>query len=366
MKPSFLFAVCVLTAFAPMAKAMTPVAQSAIGDTTITMTPATPAPSETFTLTVRGSWSDSCVPQLQNVMGAGTTITINALANADCRRTCTTAVTSYSITTPGITIGPPGMYTVEYWVTECNKPRTLVQSTTIIINGNCQFDRSLTTSAPSVRVGTSVILRWCDPTFTPGPDQGFSVKFYRVLASRNANGPFVAIGDLQNTTGVGINFDANDVGPVFFFVEAHGCNVTIAGCTGDVVLRSNVVRVDVASETGCLPDATTLCLNNGRFQVTAHWRTADGSTGAGHAATLTDNSGYFWFFSPDNVELVVKALNACTQPQPRYWLFASGLTNVGVDITVTDTKTGQAKVYSNLLGHPFEAVQDKGAFATCP
>jgi len=366
MKPFLLLAACVLAVFAPMAQAMTPVAQSAVGDTTITMTPATPAPSETFTLTVRGSWSDSCVPQLQNVLGSGTTVTINALANADCTRACTTAVTSYSVTTPGITIVNPGIYTVEYYVTECNKPRTLVQSSMIIINGNCQFDRSLTASSSSVRVGTSVILRWCDPSFTPGPDRGFSVKFYRVLASRSANGPFVAIGDLQNTTGVGINFDANDVGPVFFFVEAHGCSVTIAGCTGDVVLRSNVVRVDVASESGCLPDTNTLCLNNGRFQVTARWRTADGNSGPGQAVSLTDNSGYFWFFSPDNVELVVKALNACTQPLPRYWVFASGLTNVGVDITVTDTKSGLVKTYSNPLGHPFDAIQDTGAFATCP
>ncbi len=366
MKPFLLFAVFVLIVFAPLAEAIEPVPQSAVGDTTITMNPSTPAPGEFFTLTVRGSWSDSCVPQLQNVMGAGATITINALANSTCTRTCTTAVTSYAATTPPISVPSPGIYFVEYDVTECNKPRTLVQSTTIIINGNCQFDRSLTVSSSSVRVGSPVILRWCDPTFNPGPDQGFSVKFYRVLASRSANGPFVAIGDVQNTTGVGINFDANDVGPAFFFVEAHGCNVTIAGCTGDVVLRSNVVRVDVASATGCLPDANTLCLNSGRFQVAAQWRTADGKTGQGNAVPLTDNSGYFWFFTADNVELVVKALNACTQPAPRYWIFASGLTNVAVDITVTDTKTGQVKMYSNPLGHPFDAIQDTGAFATCP
>jgi hypothetical protein len=366
MKSLLLFGVCVLAMLAPVAKAIEPVPQTAIGDTTITMNPSTPAPGEVFTLTIRGSWSDSCVPQLQNVMGAGNTITINALANSNCTLTCTTAVTSYSATTPGITINNPGIYTVEYYVTECNKARTLVQSTTITINGACQFDRSLTASSLAVRVGSSVLLRWCDPTFNPGPDQGYHVNFYRVLASRSANGPFVAIGDLQPTTGVGINFDANDVGPAFFFVEAHGCNVTIAGCTGDVVLRTNVVRVDVASASGCLQDANTLCLNNGRFQVTTRWRTADGNSGPGQAVSLTDNSGYFWFFSADNVELVVKALNACTQPAPRYWVFASGLTNVAVDITVTDTKSGQVKVYSNPLGHPFEPIQDTGAFATCP
>src|SRR5439155_26537023 len=117
----------------------------------------------------------------------------------------TTAVTPYTFNTVPAAVTNAGIYTVEYYVTECNKPRTLVASQQFIVNGTCQFDRSLTPSATAVRVGTPLILRWCDPTFTPGADQGFSVNFYRVLASRSANGPFVPIGDVRNTTGVGIN-----------------------------------------------------------------------------------------------------------------------------------------------------------------
>jgi hypothetical protein len=109
-----------------------------------------------------------------------------------------------------------------------------------------------------------------------------------------------------------------------------------------------------------------LCLNSGRFQVTAQWRTADGSSGKGQAVPLATDSGYFWFFNAGNVELVVKALNACTQPAPRYWVFASGLTDVAVDLVVTDTKTNTTKTYTNPLGRPFPPIQDTGAFATCP
>ena len=355
-----------LILFIPIADAITVAPQSAVGDTAITLIPATPAPNERFAFNVRGTWSDGCVPQFQSISGSGNTIQINALANASCSNACTAAVTPYSLTTTMGTITTPGIYTVEYYVTECNKPRMLIKSQTIAISASCQFDRSLTASATAVRVGTPVLLRWCDPSVSPGPDQGVGVSFYRILASKSANGPFVPIGDVPGVTGVGINFDASDDGPAFFFVEAHECQVTIAGCTGDTVVRSNIVRVDVASATGCLQDAATLCLNGGRFQVTANWRTSDGSSGRGQAVTLTDDSGYFWFFGPNNVEVVVKALNACSQPAPRYWVFASGLTNVSVDLTVTDTKSGTVKAYSNPLGQPFMPIQDTGAFATCP
>ncbi len=356
-----------LCLFAAAAQAAVPRVNAAVGTTSITLSPTTPAPGEFFTLTIRGSWSDSCVPQFQSVARLGTTIQINALANADCSRICTAAVTPYAFNTVNMAVTSPGIYTVEYYVTECNKPRTLQQTQTFTVSATCQFDRSLTASAQSVRVGTPILLRWCDPSVTPGADIGYSVTFYRVLASRSANGPFVPIGDVQGGfTGVGINFDPTDIGSVFFFVEAHGCDVTIAGCSGDIVLRSNGVRVDIASATGCLPDTTTLCLNNSRFQVTAQWRTADGDSGQGQAVPLAADSGYFWFFGPSNVEIVVKALNACTQPAPRYWIFASGLTDVGVDITVTDTKMGTMKTYSNPIGRPFPPIQDTSAFATCP
>src|SRR5438552_768212 len=238
--------------FRPVAQAITVAPQAASGDTVISFNPSTPGPSERFTITIRGSWTDGCVPQYSSIVATSAmTLQVNANANATCAMGCTLAIAPYAITTPSVSINNPGIYTVEFWVTECNKPRTLIASQTISISGTCQFDRSLTVSASAVRVGTPAVLRWCDPSVVPGPDQGFRVNFYRILASRNINGPFAPIGDVQaGSTGVAINFDANDIGPVFFFVEAHECQVTIAGCTGDTVVRSNVIRVDVASATG--------------------------------------------------------------------------------------------------------------------
>ncbi len=119
-----------------------------------------------------------------------------------------------------------------------------------------------------------------------------------------------------------------------------------------------------ATASTCSPGPATLCLNGGRFKVEAHWRTADGS-GAGTAESLGEDSGRFWFFSEDNTELVVKVLNACSFDD-RYWVFASGLTNVEVQITVTDTQAGKARRYFNPQGKAFAPVQDVRAFATCP
>lgn len=114
----------------------------------------------------------------------------------------------------------------------------------------------------------------------------------------------------------------------------------------------------------CTPGTTTLCLNHNRFRVTATWSTGSGSNSA-RAELQGNDSGRFWFFDPDNTELTVKVLNGCGV-NDRYWIFASGLTNVEVLVTVTDMKTGKTKRYFNAQGTKFAPVQDVGAFATCP
>jgi Trypsin-like peptidase domain len=114
----------------------------------------------------------------------------------------------------------------------------------------------------------------------------------------------------------------------------------------------------------CVPNMATLCLG-ARFQVTAVWQKPDGTSGPGTAVPLTADTGYFWFFDPSNVEVVTKVLDGCGIDN-HYWVFSSGLTNVGVTLTYTDTAAGARKSYSNAVGAAFEPVQDTSAFATCP
>lgn len=116
----------------------------------------------------------------------------------------------------------------------------------------------------------------------------------------------------------------------------------------------------------CRPDATTVCVNGARFSVVAQWQDAAGNSGQGFAEKLTDDTGSFWFFNPENVEVVVKVLDACADPSQSFWVFATGLTDVHVHITVTDTVTGEIWEATNPLGVPFLPLQATDAFATCP
>ena len=120
-----------------------------------------------------------------------------------------------------------------------------------------------------------------------------------------------------------------------------------------------------AEEVSCAPTDTAMCLNNNRFKVEAHWRTNDGAEGGAKVIKLTPDTGYLWFFNSAKVETVVKVLSACSLNQ-RYWVFAGGLTNVEVTLTVTDTETGTVKTYTNPQGTAFQPIQDTSAFATCP
>ncbi len=132
---------------------------------------------------------------------------------------------------------------------------------------------------------------------------------------------------------------------------------------------STPARERAETTRGCVGSDTDLCLA-GRFRVEATWRTSSGMTGTGHAKTLTTDSGDFWFFDPDNIELVVKALDACTIDQSQ-WFFATGMTTLGVRITVTDTMTGDTKLYTNtpsgeVPGDAFVPILDTSAFHNCP
>ena len=114
----------------------------------------------------------------------------------------------------------------------------------------------------------------------------------------------------------------------------------------------------------CVPSATALCLNGGRFRVTADWATGN-AAGAAQAVSLGEDSGSFWFFSSENTELLVKALDGCGLNE-RYWIFAAGTTDVEVRLLVTDTQTARSRRYFNPRGKAFAAVTDTAALATCP
>ena len=116
----------------------------------------------------------------------------------------------------------------------------------------------------------------------------------------------------------------------------------------------------------CGESPTTLCVNNDRFRIEVLWRTSN-SNGDGMAVPIPSapDSGLFYFFSPSNLEMLIKVLNACSLNN-RYWVFFAATTNVELAVVVTDVTTGSTKSYYNPLGRPAPPVQDTNAFATCP
>ena len=182
-------------------------------------------------------------------------------------------------------------------------------------------------------------------------------------------------GDLEGTPSApldpGLLPFAETGGPTPALRPAPGSPAIDHGEDCEPVDQRGAGRSETACEIGsvevtgeCISGGPVLCLNRSRFRVQVAWTTSTGS-GSGQAVQLTDESGFFTFFDPSNVELTVKVLNGCSLGG-HYWVFLSGLTNVGVQVTVTDTETGAIKTYNNPLSKAFATVLDTSAFATCP
>lgn len=110
----------------------------------------------------------------------------------------------------------------------------------------------------------------------------------------------------------------------------------------------------------CQADGETLCLRDGRFQVTMSWEDAEGHHSMAGTAPQTDASGSFYFLDPENLELTVKVLDG-RQVNGHFWIYGGALTDAGFQIVVTDTVTLLQWVYENRAGR-LRSVGDTWAF----
>jgi subtilisin-like proprotein convertase family protein len=132
----------------------------------------------------------------------------------------------------------------------------------------------------------------------------------------------------------------------------------VAGTSGTI--RNFAIQL-VAGVAPCVANATTLCLNSGRFQTSVAWQVpTQGTSGVGTAVPLTTDTGYFWFFSANNIELMIKVVDGRTF-NGKFWVFYGALTDVQYTVTVTDTVTGTVKTYFSPQGTP-QSRADTAAF----
>jgi hypothetical protein len=147
------------------------------------------------------------------------------------------------------------------------------------------------------------------------------------------------------------------------FPATSGCN--LGGCGSGIVDAGAAVAASAA--TSCSPSDSVLCVQGGRFKIVVAWSDFADTPGIGKVALALADSGLFYFYGPDNAEILIKVLNGCGDPSfPNYWVFGAAATTFEYTITVTDTKTGAIKSYHNSKGNASAAIADVNAFPTCP
>ena len=137
-----------------------------------------------------------------------------------------------------------------------------------------------------------------------------------------------------------------------------------ASGNGETSTSSRDVLVRAADPAGdCEPGPTALCLQDSRYEVTAEWWTLDGAHGQARVAHLGSNeSGLFWFFDRENLEILIKVLDGC-ELNRHAWVFGAATTNLGYSVKVTDTVTETVREYRNEAGTTATRIADTSAFS---
>lgn len=135
---------------------------------------------------------------------------------------------------------------------------------------------------------------------------------------------------------------------------------------GDAVAADDFLYSEPIEAEGapCVETPTALCLQQGRFRVEATFDSVQAGGGKAKARALTPDSGVMSFFSPDNLEVLIKVLDGCPV-NGRFWVYGAASTDVEYNLTVTDTVTGESVEYFKPQGPPAPAITDSNAFATC-
>ena len=134
------------------------------------------------------------------------------------------------------------------------------------------------------------------------------------------------------------------------------------GLVADAFVEPTIAALTCPGENlgTCTPGPNVLCLNGGRFRVSADARDFEGVAFVGQAEPQTDDTGAFWFFDPNNIEVVIKVLDG-RMDNDFFWVFYGSLSDVEFTIDVVDTENRTCKRYRNSSGS-FASVGDTAAF----
>jgi len=112
--------------------------------------------------------------------------------------------------------------------------------------------------------------------------------------------------------------------------------------------------------SACAAGRSSLCLQDGRYEVRVNWQAREAEGPGFVLPQRTGNSGLYYFFSPDNWEVLLKVLDGCSY-NGHHWVLAAYATDVALDIEVRDTRTGFTRSYTKEAGGGVPALVDVAA-----
>jgi hypothetical protein len=117
----------------------------------------------------------------------------------------------------------------------------------------------------------------------------------------------------------------------------------------------------------CVPGNGVVCIDSSpgsgdkRFAVHLSYNSIARGIGGVAGTSWTSPIGVlFWFFSPDNPEVLAKILNGC-DVNNHFWLYLTAGTDLSYAFVIIDSVTGQNYIWGNPDGVPAEPVQDVNA-----
>jgi hypothetical protein len=106
-----------------------------------------------------------------------------------------------------------------------------------------------------------------------------------------------------------------------------------------------------AAQGPCQADDHTVCFLGNRVSASVQWTSAATEPlRPAHARLLGDDTGAFWFFTEDNLEVVVKVLDGGAI-NDSVWVFLAALSDLEFTVRVSDHATGTLREYRNPRGN---------------
>jgi hypothetical protein len=329
----------------------------------LTVSPPSPSELDPLVFTLTGEWTNSCVPELVGAELGGSILEIEAILLFPGVN-CAQVVTPYVVS---IEVGrlPAGSYNVRVAGIPNFPPPTVIAQLDIEVS-----------AVPAPELGLEAI------DIAPSPPSGQD----RVIVAASGTWsdgclPRLDSVDIQDRT---IRLDA--------VAEGEACVQVVSSyflgqSVGPLAEGPWDVEVRIADRRGgdaeapfelagtrrftVVPATSDVIVVGGRFAISVEWD--GGAVRGGPAKPIRGalpergetGSGAFWFFGPENTELLVKVLDGCAINE-HFWVFFSAATDLGFEVRIEDLVVeGPPKIYSNQAGETAIAVTDVEAFATC-